>query len=71
MDPSSYGMLVVVVGVGVEVVKRLLGDTTDRYGLKRVRLEVGVLVARVVVDCGGCSVVVDVVVGVVLEANAG
>lgn len=70
MDPSSYGMLVVVVGVGVEVVvlNRLFGDTTDRYGLKRVRLEVGVLVARVLV-VGGCSVV-DVV-AVVLDANAG
>lgn len=49
--------------------KRLLGDTTDRYGLNRVRRDVGVLVDRVlvvrvdsVVDVGGC---------VVFEANAG
>lgn len=74
MDPSSYGMLVVVEGVagevGVENVMRLLGDTTDRYGLNRVRRDVGVLVARLLVVRGG-SVVVEECDCVVLEANAG
>lgn len=59
-----------MVGVGVDVMEnRVFGETTDRYGLKRVRLEVGVLVARVLVVCGGS--VVDVVADVVLDANAG
>lgn len=57
--------MVVVVVVDLTFV---LGVTTERYGLKRVLREVGGIEDRTDVVGGGVSVVV---VGVVLEANAG